>query len=63
MLGNQQSDNARLRKTSRFPILTPEDVKRASEVIDVSASINQKQIDSSLAASDKSCITILINKS
>jgi TP901 family phage tail tape measure protein len=53
MMGSSQADNATMRKTTRFPILTPEDIARSSSVIDVTASINPKKIDASLQASDR----------
>jgi hypothetical protein len=53
MMGSSQADNATMRKTTRFPILTPEDITRSSSVIDVTASVNPKKIDASLQASDR----------
>ncbi|NDC71830.1 MAG: phage tail tape measure protein [Sphingobacteriia bacterium] len=53
MLGNSQADNARLRKTSRFPILTPEDIARSSSILDVTASVNAQKLNTSLASSDR----------
>lgn len=56
MLGGSQSevsDNAKLRRTTRFPILRPEDIKLASEVIDTTSTVTPEKLDEYLKASDK----------
>ena len=56
MLGGSQSavsDNAKLRRTTRFPILKPEDIRSASEVIDTTATVTPDKLDDYLKAADK----------
>jgi TP901 family phage tail tape measure protein len=41
----QGTDDAKLRKTERFPILTPEDIQRANEILILSSSVSNKKMD------------------
>lgn len=45
MLGNKASDNASLRQTNRFPIIKPEDIARASSIINVTATLDQQGVE------------------
>jgi hypothetical protein len=56
MLGNEKSDNAALRKTNRFPILTPEDVARSSGIINVTASLNEDYIKDIISGGDRTVV-------
>ena len=53
MLGNAKSDNATLRETKRFPILTPDDIKQATEIIDTSATVTPEKLEGYLKAADR----------
>ena len=56
MLGGSQgavSDNAKLRRTTRFPILRPQDIRSASEVIDTTSTVTPEKLDEYLKAADK----------
>jgi len=41
----QGTDNARLRKTERFPILSPEDIQKATEILILTSSVSQTKMD------------------
>lgn len=56
MLGNQASDNASLRKTNRFPIIKPEDIAKASSVINVTASLDQKDVEEEMNYGDRTVV-------
>jgi TP901 family phage tail tape measure protein len=45
-----------LRSTTRFPILTPEDLKRATDVIDITATASPDKIDSYIKYADKALL-------
>ena len=49
----QGTDDARLRKTERFPILTPEDVQKATEVLVLSSSVSKNKLDDMFSATDR----------
>ena len=49
----QGTDSAKLRQTERFPILTPEDVQRATEVIVLSSSVSKDKLDNLFSATDR----------
>lgn len=48
-----QTDNASLRATNRFPILTPTDIDRADQIIEATASMNLQHINDYTRFSDK----------
>ena len=41
----QGTDNARLRQTERFPILSPEDIDRATEILILTSSVSKTKMD------------------
>lgn len=41
----QGTDNARLRQTERFPILSPEDIDRATEILILTSSVSQTKME------------------
>lgn len=49
----QGTDNAKLRQTERFPILSPEDIQRATEVIVLSSSVSKDKLDNMFDATDR----------
>ena len=49
----QGTDDAKLRKTERFPILSPQDIQRATEVIVLSSSVSKDKLDSMFDATDR----------
>ena len=49
----QGTDNSRLRKTERFPILTPEDIQKATEVLVLSSSVSKNKLDDMFSATDR----------
>ena len=49
----QGTDDAALRKTERFPILSPEDIQKATEVIVLSSSVGKDKLDSLFSATDR----------
>jgi TP901 family phage tail tape measure protein len=49
----QGTDSAKLRQTERFPILTPEDVQRATEVTVLSSSVSKDKLDNLFSATDR----------
>jgi TP901 family phage tail tape measure protein len=49
----QGTDDARLRKTERFPILTPEDIQKATEVLVLSSSVSKNKLDEVFSQTDK----------
>ena len=56
MLGGPKSskaDNASLRRTTRNPILTPEDIASVSQVIDVTATVSPERLSGYLTSADK----------
>lgn len=49
----QGTDNAKLRQTERFPILTPEDIQKATEVMVLSSSVSKDKLDNLFDATDR----------
>ncbi|NBQ17061.1 phage tail tape measure protein, partial [bacterium] len=49
----QNTDNARLRQTERFPILSPEDIQKATEIIVLSSSVSGKKLDEFFKDTDR----------
>jgi hypothetical protein len=41
----QGTDNGTLRKTERFPVLSPEDIQKATEILILTSSVSQTKID------------------
>jgi len=41
----QGTDNATLRKTDRFPVLSPEDIQKATEILILTSSVSQTKMD------------------
>ena len=55
-MGMGANDDATLRKTTRFPILTPEDIKKADQVIALTATASQNKLDAFLKDTDKTYV-------
>ena len=49
----QGTDNAKLRQTTRFPILSPEDIQKATDIIVLSSSVSQKKLEEVFGATDR----------
>jgi len=49
----QGTDNATLRQTTRFPVLTPEDIDKANEILILSSSVSKKKLDEIFSVVDK----------
>lgn len=49
----QGTDNATLRQTERFPILSPEDIQKASEILVLSSSVSKKKLDEVFGQTDR----------
>lgn len=49
----QGTDDAILRKTERFPILTPDDVKKATEILVLSSSVSKDKLDEVFSQADR----------
>jgi ABC-type transporter Mla subunit MlaD len=49
----QGTDDATLRQTTRFPVLTPEDIDRANEVILLSSTVSKKKLDQMFSEVDR----------
>ncbi len=55
-MGAGANDDATLRQTTRFPILTPEDIKKADQVIALTATASQSKLDAYLKDVDRAYI-------
>jgi endonuclease YncB( thermonuclease family) len=53
MARGQGTDKGTLRETTRFPILSPEDIHRANEIILLSSSVSQDKLDTLFADVDR----------
>mgnify|MGYP003340256244 CR=1 FL=1 len=49
----QGTDDAKLRKTERFPVLSPADVNKASEILVLSSSVSKDKLDNIFSATDR----------
>lgn len=49
----QGTDTAKLRQTERFPILSPEDIQRSTEVLVLSSSVSKDKLDNLFSQVDK----------
>ncbi len=49
----QGTDQGKLRKTNRFPVLTPEDIQKANEVLILSSSVSKDKLDSIFSEVDR----------
>ena len=49
----QGTDKGKLRETERFPILTPEDIQKSTEVIVLSSSVSRKKLDEVFQPADR----------
>jgi hypothetical protein len=47
------TDTGRLRQTSRFPILTAQDISRATEVLDITSTVTPAKLEAYLTQSDR----------
>lgn len=47
------TDSGSLRKTERFPILTPEDIQKATDIIVLSSSVSKDKLDQIFAQTDR----------
>ena len=52
-MGRGANDAGRLRETNRFPILTPEDISKASEVMLLTSTVSKDKLDGALKEADK----------
>jgi hypothetical protein len=52
-MGRGANDTGRLRETNRFPILTPEDISKASEVMLLTSTVSKDKLDGTLKEADK----------
>lgn len=49
----QGTDNATLRETERFPVLSPDDIKKATEVLVLSSSVSKDKLDEMFEDTDR----------
>jgi hypothetical protein len=49
----QGTDSGTLRQTERFPVLSPEDIQRATEIIVLSSSVSKKKLDELFSETDR----------
>jgi hypothetical protein len=49
----QGTDNARLRQTERFPVLLPEDIQKATEVLVLNSTVSKKKLDEIYSKTDR----------
>lgn len=49
----QGTDNAKLRQTERFPILSPEDIQKATEILILTSSVSKTKMDDFLGDVDR----------
>jgi hypothetical protein len=49
----QGTDDARLRKTERFPILSPADIQKATEILILSSSVSKDKLDEIFSKTDR----------
>ena len=49
----QGTDNAKLRQTQRFPVLLPEDIQKATEVLILNSTVSRKKLDEVYSKTDR----------
>lgn len=49
----QGTDNAKLRQTERFPVLLPQDIQRATEILILSSTVSKKKLDEVFSNTDR----------